>query len=117
MSRQSLIHYDAMMESEKAVVSEKLNAAVHAARSREEDSDDSDADAEVEEYETAFEIAAIMEQRRRGKRREFKVRWKPCKENAFSTEELTWEPEETLRDDGNARMLSTWLRRQRRSKR
>ena len=119
MSRASLIHYDTMMESEKSVVSESLNAAVQKAGAERPwapdvgDDEPTQGDAEEpEEYERAFEIKEILEQRMVRNKKEFKVRWKPCRENRFSATEATWESESSLKEDGRSRMLAAWCKRQ-----
>lgn len=115
ISRQSLISYDLMMESEKTLVSQELNSAVVYARKLHEEDEGSEQedepDEDCEEYEVAFEIEKILDQRTMRGERQFQVQWKPCKENAFSREERTWESEETLKHDGNSAMLRAWLRK------
>ena len=59
-----------------------------------------------------FEIEKLLEHRVVRNKREFKVLWKPCMENGYRRDEVTWEAEASLRDDGRGRLLSAWLRRQ-----
>ena len=145
LNRKSLVHYDLMTESEKALVSSSLNAAVAGAkltaRARQSqrageqqqladapitrarnpsgqlrsmaaaDSEDEQQESDEEQdYEQQFKIQAIVGMRSSRRGRQFRVQWRPCKENGFNPSECTWESEDQLHEDGQKARLAQFLR-------
>ena len=136
LARASLVHYDQMKDAEKQDVPKALSKAIarmwgdkpgevqgqqdvpqsnrERVRSevpRAQDSDtDGEADSEVEAAgaEKHFKILGVLNARKKHGHQQFQVEWAPCAENGHK-EELTWEFELDLREDGQGGLLDVYL--------